>query len=514
MNEHHSRRTFLSFVGAGIAAPTVLTSCTSESSGTGGGGGADGATLNLALSGEPSSFDPALQVSAGDAIWLWHAVYDALLRTAEDGSILPGAAESWELSDDATVLTMTLREGMTFSDGSPVDSAAAAASIEHMRTGGGTDAGRVADLAVETPDERTVVVTAPVPTGQLPTFMTFAPGIVASPAQLEAETVGTVPVSSGPYELDAERTTSGSVYTFTKRDDYWDAGTYPHDTLVLTVMPDVNARLNALRSGQLVGGRLNQASSAEAEAAGLTVLGLTSPWAGLYLADRAGAMVPALGDVRVRQAINLVFDREGIAAGLYAGDADPTTQIFNPEATAYDPDLDGQYPFDVDAAKALMAEAGYASGFDVEIPSQSPDTDSINPLVVQQLALLGIRVTEVPLTGPTATSEILGGRFAMFFAQISTADSLFDIVQSLEPGSIWNPFRSSDPALQPLLDQAQTAQGEAADEVYRQINRFVVEQAWFAPFVATKNYFALTSADLVSESTDMFRLAPHLWDFQ
>lgn len=478
---------------------------------------ADDSTLTLGVSGKPPSLDPALQGSAGDLIWRWHAVYDTLLRCDADGNIIPAAAESHELSEDATTLTMTLREGMTFSDGSPVDAAAVKASIEHMQTGGGSDAGRVADMTVEATDERTVVLTAPEPTGQLPTFMCFSPGIVASPAQLESPEVGTEVISSGPYELDTARTTSGSVYTYTKRADYWDAETYPYENLVIKIMPDVNARLNALRNNEIQCANISQETATEAESTGLHVTEQLTGWNGLNIADRTGETVPALGDVRVRRAINIVFDRPAIAKSLFAGDATATTQIFTPNETAYIDELTERYPFDVDGAKALMAEAGYENGFSVQLPNQASDDGSsskVNPLVVQQLTLLNIDVEEVTISGPTATDRILGGEFAIFPASLGTGDSLFDIVQSLEPGSIWNVQHTSDPDLQPLLDEAQILQDEEAEENYRKINEYIVEQAWFAPWVNYSSYVAMTSQDLAPESTDQFHMIPNLWDFR
>src|SRR5690606_17813898 len=112
-------------------------------------------------------------------------------------------------------------------------------------------------------------------------------------------------------------------------------------------------------------------------------------WTGMYLNDRAGEMVPALGDVRVRRAMNMVFDREAIAAHLYAGEATATAQIFNPGSSAYDASLDGAYPFDVNEARRLMEEAGYADGFGIEVPSVSGDSAFYNPLIIQQLGLIG-----------------------------------------------------------------------------------------------------------------------------
>jgi peptide/nickel transport system substrate-binding protein len=498
---------------AAVVSAAALTGCTAGAQSATG----DRTTLTLAVSGRPPSLDPALQSSAGDLIWRWHAVYDTLLHCDQNGDVHPAAAKSFSMSDDAKTLTMTLRSGMTFSDGSPVDAAAVKASIEHMQTGGGSDAGRVKDLTITTKGTDTVALTAKQPTGQLPTFMCFAPGIVANPTQLSSKDVGSDVISSGPYTLVKSKTTSGSVYTYEKRKDYWDAKDYPYQNLVIKVMPDVNARLNALRSKEIQGASIDQPTSKQAASSGLTVLSHLSGWNGLVIADRAGESVPALGDVRVRRAMNLVFDRKAIAKGLFAGDATPTTQIFTPNETAYEKSLDAKYPYDVKKAKELMKAAGYANGFTLQIPNQASDDGSgnkVNPMVVQQLKLIGITVEQVTISGPTAQDKILRGDFPVFPVGLGTADSLFDIVQSLQPDSIWNVKHTSDAQLQPLLDKAQTLQGDEADANAKAINEYVVDQAWYVPWVDTKSYFAMTSKDIAPKQTDQFHLIPNLWDFR
>lgn len=504
-------------VGAAVIAGTVaavaLAGCAAEEPAAAPAGGER--TLTLGVSGEPQSFDPAMQQSGGDQRWRWQATFDTLLHCDADGTVVPNAAESYELSKDATTLTMRLREGMTFSDGTPVDSAAAKATIEHMKAGGGSDSGRVADVTVETPDDLTVVLKAPRPTGQLPTFMCLAPGAIAEPEQIDSGAVASLPVSSGPYVLDAAGSTSGSVYRFEKRDDYWNADAYAYDVIEFVTMSDSTARLNALMSGEIDGAVIDHDQAAEARGSGLHVVSNPGTWTGLYINDRAGEKVPALGDVRVRRAMNMVFDREAVADHLLGGEAVPTTQIFNPGAGAFEAGLDDAYPYDVAEARRLMKEAGYEDGFEIEVPSESGGSAVYNPLVSQQLGLLNIRVTEVPLTGPTAISDILGGRFPVMYARMSTsASSLFSIVEALEPGSIWNVMQTEDPKLQKLLDEAQVARGAHGDEVYREINEYIVDQAWFVPWVAENTFFATRDASMVPEMTDPFRFNPYLRDFK
>ena len=161
-----------------------------------------------------------------------------------------------------------------------------------------------------------------------------------------------------------------------------------------------------------------------------------------------------------------------------------------------------------------MAEAGYENGFQIEVHSQSGSSADFNPIATQYLAELNIELVEVPLSGPSAQTDILSGRFpAMYQRMGTTSIPLFGIVEALEPGSIWNVMDTEDPELQPLLDRAQTAQEDEAVEVYEAINEYVVEQAWFAPWVVDMGFFALSDADLVPEISDAFNSNPLLRDF-
>ncbi|MGV2984705.1 ABC transporter substrate-binding protein [Microbacterium sp. AGC85] len=509
-----SRRARLSSIAAATATFAIaLTACSGAPTGTPS-EAKDYSQLRLASSTAQASWDPALQTSAFDGIWQWTAVYDTLLTCNEDGSVGPGAAEDFAFSDENSSLTMTLRDGMTFEDGTPVDSTAVKASIEHMQTGGGSGAVRVAGLTVDAPDERTVVVKAPAPRGLLATYMCLSPGIVASPAAIASADLDAVPLSSGPYTFDAANSTSGSVLTFAKRDDYWNADAYPYDEIVVTIMTDVTARLNALKTGQVDGATLSAQTFAEAEASDLSVVSWVDATNGIIIFDRDGTMVPALAEPKVRQALNMVFDREGIAKGLFQGLADPTTQMFGPETEGFIADLDHDYAYDVATAKKLMAEAGYADGFTIEIPSRTPQTDQANPLIVQQFAELGITVTETPIAGATAVPELLSGRFPMTYISMPLSSGLWSLQQAISVDATWNVKHNTTPELAALTDAAQSATGEELTTTLQEINRYVVENAWFIPWNNRTAYFGTAGDMTVTGTPDPYFQVPQLKSFQ
>ncbi|MGO4431394.1 ABC transporter substrate-binding protein, partial [Streptomyces sp. MCAF7] len=89
----------------------------------------------------------------------------------------------------------------------------------------------------------------------------------------------------------------------------------------------------------------------------------------LVLGDRSGDVLEPLGDLRVRKAINMAFDRTKMVKRLLRGSGRPTEQIFNPKGPGHDPALDQTYAYDPAAAKRLLAEAGYPNGFSVTMPS-------------------------------------------------------------------------------------------------------------------------------------------------
>jgi peptide/nickel transport system substrate-binding protein len=506
-----SRRSFNTTMFFGSLSAVMFSAAACAPGGAAGGAaGAAGRTLTLAIDAEYGSFDPAKQQSGSAVVQIWQSVFDTLLKYDADGKVVPNLAESFQLNADNTVLTMKIRSGLKFTDGAVLDAAAAKASIEHMKTGGGSDASRVASLTVEAPDATTLVLTSPTPNGLLPTFMCLAPGIVASPASLTAADKDLKPVGSGPYMLEAAGTTSGATYSFTRNPDYWNKDAFPFEKVVFKIMTDVTARVSALKSGQVSGGLATSQTAAELKGSGLNLLENKVNWAGLFLGDRNGKTYPALGQVKVRQAINMVFDREGIVKALFQGNGTVTNQIFNDQSEAYLKDAVNQYPFDVERAKSLMKEAGYESGFDLPVPSLAA-LSYANPIITQQLGLLNIRVQQVQLAGPTAILEILSGKYPVFFFTLESRAALWDIVQAITPTAIWNITKDENPELTPLLNKSQTLKGEEAKSNAQAINKFLIDQAWFCPWALPTNFYATdkkSSAEPVLGS-----VAPYLHTF-
>lgn len=475
--------------GALVAGSAVGCTSATGAAGSGTGGTAGSKTLSLALDMAYGSFDPAKQQSAFSLVLPWQACFDTLLRYEPDGTVSPNAAESYTFNDDKTELTLVIRSGMRFTDGTAVDAAAVKASLEHMKNGGGSDAGRLADVTVTVKDASTVVLTTPKPKGLLPTFLCLAPGIISSPKSHTAKNRDTTPVGSGPYKLDAAATTTGSTYTFVRNEDYWNKAAYAYDKIVMRQMTDITARVNALKSGQINAAPISSQTTTEVQSSGLTLLKNEVNWAGLFLGDPEGKVIPALKHVEVRRAINMVFDRQAILNSLFQGQGKVTNQIFHNGSPAYLAGMVDHYAYDVAKAKKLMKKAGYADGFSFELPA-IPGLEFATPLITQQLGLLGIKAKQAKIAANQVLPALFSGKYPIFFTFMESRTPLWDLVQTVAPEAVWNVTHTADPRLQPLLDKAQVLDGAAAAENAQAANEFLVEQAWFCPWVLPTNFYA------------------------
>ncbi|HCU48520.1 MAG TPA: hypothetical protein DGG94_01590 [Micromonosporaceae bacterium] len=171
---------------------------------SGGPGGVREQTLTIAAALDINSFDPADGVDGHFPQYL-QPVYDSLLRIGADGSVGPMLATEFRYTDEArTVLELTLREGVTFTDGAPFDGEAVKANLLNVKAGNGTLSTALVNLAaVEVLSAAKVQLKLWKPDPMLLRSLGQPPGMMASPKALGKKELKTVPVGSGPYTLDS-----------------------------------------------------------------------------------------------------------------------------------------------------------------------------------------------------------------------------------------------------------------------------------------------------------------------
>ncbi|WP_062385542.1 ABC transporter substrate-binding protein [Demequina iriomotensis] len=453
---------------------------------------------------------------AADAAWgneatYYMAVYDSLLRTSATNEVQPGLAEAWEYNDDLTELTLDIRDGVTFTDGTPLDAQVVVDNLNRFREGASPDRGlldAVTDVAAA--DDDTVVITLSAPDPALEINLSMQAGLIASPSTFDAPDAQTTPVGTGPYELDAASSTIGATYTFTANEDYWAPEDQHFDSITINYYADASALLNALRDGQVDISNLNSLTQIpDAEAAGYTTNSIPVNWKGLILADRWGANNEALADVKVRQAINYAIDREGLLQGLESGYGEPTTQIFNVEGDAYEAELEDAYPYDPEKAKALLAEAGYPDGIHITMPQTSFVPASEPELIKGVLAESNIFI-DYEQAGESFFGDLLGGAWSAFAFGLNQEPLAWQTYnQAIAPGAAWNVYHQADETVEALAARIRLG-GEDGAAAAKELNEYVVDQAWFAPFYRVIG--AIVTADGFAITMKSGQAVSNLWD--
>ena len=490
-----------------VAGALVLTACAPAAPEP----TADAGPIELVIgnNGDAITWDPA-EMKEGAIIQYAEAIYDPLLRKTADAQIEGNLATDFVYNDDLTELTLTLQEGITFSDGEPFNADAVKANIEARKLGAGSAseaAKSIEEVVIVDDTTVTLDLVAPNP-GLLSALATYL-GFMASPVAIAAGTLGTDPVGSGPYELNEAESEAAVSYTFDARDGYWNAEAFPFDTIVIKPFTDFTARYNALSTGQIqfMYGTSDMVATAEAD--GLVVQTVPGEWQGVIMQDRAGTVLPALGDVRVRQAINYALDRETILETYYNGLGQISTQTFNPASEAWVEALNEEYPYDPEKAKELLADAGYADGFTMPVGYSEGFMTPLVPIVAQYLSEVGITVEPVGINGfANGGLETLTSQPSFMLSFSTNIPAWTDVLNKLTPTSLWNHFGYTDDTVSSLLEEIPLTQGDEQKELYQELNTHLVEEAWFAPIVLQQNIYL--SSDDISVTMQQAQLVPSL----
>ncbi len=440
----------------------------------------DADTLALAATIDNNSFDRA-QLQIGNIMQFWSPVFDTLLVREPNGDLSPNLATEYTYNADNSVLTLKLREGVAFTDGTPFDGEAVKANIEYLKNGAGQNSFMVAavsEVEVVSPTEVNLHLSEPDP-GLLQNLAVVG-GAMASPATLGNEAAAGAPIGSGPYIYDAANSRIGQQYIYNRNPDYWNAEAFDFERVTITPINDQVARLNALKSGQIDAGMSEARAVADAEANGLVVNRVDVDWFGLTIADREGKITPALADPRVRQALNMAFDGKSILEFVELGYGQLSDQIFPETSEAYVPELTDRYAFDPEAAKALLAEAGYPDGFELLLP-ETNGFAAFYPIIEKYLNDIGITVKWEKVAPNATIVELRSGKFPAFLFQFGYQGTWSEFRKFGYPESPWNPSKVADQGLLELLDKAQYATGDEQLALFKEVNTYMVENAFFAP---------------------------------
>lgn len=355
-------------------------------------------TVRIGLAEDPDILDPSLARTYVGRI-VFASLCDKLFDISTDLKVVPQLATGFETSEDGLSVTIHVRDGVKFHDGTDLDAAAVKYSLDRHKNLPGSN--RASDLAqlesVEVVDDSTVILHLSQPFSPLIAQLTDRAGMMVSPtaAEAEGEDFGNHPVCAGPFRF-TERVAQDRI-VLDRFADYWNADAIHVDQVVFLPIPDTSVRLANLQAGDLdmierpgptdlatirADSNLELPSVASLGYQGITI-NLTHP------TPRDN---PISQDVRVREAFDLSLDRDVINQVVFDGEYIPGNQAVPPTSPWYVADYP-MVPRDVEKAKALLAEAGYDRvAFELMV-ANSPEGVRIGEVVQSMAAEAGFDIT-------------------------------------------------------------------------------------------------------------------------
>ena len=365
------------------------TETSSESNTSSEGTPTSGGSIVFGMTQDLVSLDPHQITDAGTRSVVFN-MYEGLVKPTSTGDLEPAIASDYTISEDATTYTFTLRDGVTFHDGSAVTAEDVKYSIERYAEIQGESSAFSSLLDnVSIPDDKTVVITLKEGYSEFLSDLTLAV-IPAANEDPEGNPVGT-----GPFKFEAY--TPGQELVLTKNESYWQSGTPYLDQVTFKIIADTDTAFTQLQAGTI--DIMNYLTTAQVQTLQQMSGGQFDIVEGnmnLVHAMFLNNAYEPLSDVRVRQALCYGIDRNAINQFLFDGKSTIIGSHMIPSLeTWYEPSTAEMYTYDPNKAKELLAEAGYGDGFDLEISvpssySQHVDTAQI---IVDQLSQIGIRAT-------------------------------------------------------------------------------------------------------------------------
>ena len=463
----------------------------------------DKTVVRINMESEPDNLDPWLS-AASDTEAVFHNVFEGLVLFDETGALIPGLAESWDISDDGLTYTFHLRDDVTFHNGKAFSAEDVVYTYESLSGLGGEEAlsSKFKNLtSVEAVDDYTVTMTLAEADAA---FLQYT-RVAVLPKGYEDQS--SAPVGTGPFVF--EKYVPGQMVVLEKNEDYYDESRMPKiDDLGGDVAGggeavgplnegagDDSAVLTALQSGQLDAG-IVYADSADYLTGDFTVNSSPQNMVQLFALNNS---VEPFDDVRVRQAFEYAVNKDQIIDGVFAGYATELYSNFSPVMSYfYNDELEDVYTYDVEKAKELLAEAGYENGFDITItvPSNYQKHVDTAQVIAQQLKQINVNATIEPVEWGQWLEQV--------YTNADYQTTVVGLTGKLDPNDILGRYVSdyaknfmkyNNPDYDKLIEEAKTASDEERVELFKECQKMLTDDA-AAVWICDPNAIAVTRSDL------------------
>ncbi|WP_298921935.1 ABC transporter substrate-binding protein [uncultured Roseobacter sp.] len=344
--------------------------------------------ITVALQLEPPHLDPTSAAAGAIDSVLYTNVFEGLTRFMADGSIVPGLAKSWEISDDGLTYTFTLQEGVTFHDGTTMDAEDVKFSLDRILAEDSANAQKAlysAIAKVDVIDALTVKITLSEQNGNMLFNLAWGDAVIVAPESIE--NIKQMPIGTGAFKF-VEWVQSDRI-ELVRNPDYW--GTPASlEAATFKFISDPTAAFAAVMAEDVdyfyAFPAPENLPQFEADPRFQVLVGSTEGETILSTNNK----LPPFDNLLVRQAVAHAIDRQAIIDGAMFGYGTPIGTHFAPHNPAYK-DLTGQSAFDPEKSKALLAEAGLADGFETTLYLPPPSyARRGGEIIAAQLAEVGI----------------------------------------------------------------------------------------------------------------------------
>ncbi|MFK7765566.1 MAG: ABC transporter substrate-binding protein [Roseobacter sp.] len=425
--------------------------------------------ITVAMQLEPPHLDPTSAAAGAIDSVLYANVFEGLTRFAADGSIIPGLAESWEISDDGMTYTFSLHQGVTFHDGTTMDAEDVKFSLDRILSEDSVNAQKAlysGITAVEVLDPNTVRLTLAEPNGNMLFNLAWGDAVIVAPESIDG--IKQQPIGTGAFKF-VEWMQSDRI-ELARNPDYW--GTPAAlETATFKFISDPTAAFAAVMAEDVdyfyAFPAPENLPQFEADPRFQVLEGSTEGETILSTNNK----MPPFDNKLVRQAVAHAIDRAAIVDGAMFGYGTPIGTHFAPHNPAY-VDLTDQSNYDPEKARALLAEAGIPDGFETTLHLPPPSyARRGGEIIAAQLAQVGIRAQIINVEWAQWLESVFRGK-----------DFGLTIVSHTEPmdiGIYANPeyyFQYDNPNLQAVMATLNgTTDPDVRAQLLKQAQRMIAD---------------------------------------
>ncbi|NLL93038.1 MAG: ABC transporter substrate-binding protein [Clostridiales bacterium] len=383
-----------------LALSTVLCACKDGKKGADSSDEKD--SIVVGIQQDLDSLDPHLATAAGTKEVLFN-VFEGLVKPDKNGNLIPAVASDFKISPDGDTYTFTLRGGVKFHNGEAVTAEDVKYSIERNAGIDGNEPLVSAFSIIQSVnivDSSTVEIVLSEPDTELIGYLTVA--IIPK----DYENLATSPVGTGPFKFSSY--TPGENIVIEKNNDYYGEMAYL-SKVTFKVVTNSSAAILELQAGSIDIYPYMTMDEASQLGEDFDILyGNTNLVQGLFLNNA----FKYFDDVRVRQAVYYALDRQAVLDMVAGGHGTIIGSCLYPGYGKYYNDLNDKYSKDIDKAKQLLKDAGYAEGFDftVKVPSNYQVHMDTAMVIKEQLKAIGVTMNIEGIEWATWLSDIYQGR--------------------------------------------------------------------------------------------------------